>query len=175
MFYLLKWKSDLKIGDIVQVLKERAMLPSTMVCPNCKNEMVIHKDNSRKDHYRWVCKRCRKRRPIRINTWASKYRIPFTELYLLVRYYTEELPVMTAAERLNLDFQTVEDFYTDLDELQPIFCRKLRNIIDREIPNQATKAKFKASKSFRELSKIFVLSLVFSVVHETINEMWSEY
>jgi len=171
MFYLLKWKSDLNIEDIICSLKARNLLPSKLICPNCASEMVIHKDSSRKDHYRWVCKKCRKRKPIRINTWASKYRIPFTELYLLVCMYVEDVPVQTATKRLYLDADVVEGFYSDIDELQPIFLSKMWEIIDRDVTNSAHKNMFwKLRHNFRKFSQVFVLSTIFNIVLETLHE-----
>lgn len=171
MFYLLKWKSNLNIDDIIYTLKEQKLIPTTLICPNCNNDMVIHKDSSRKDNYRWVCKRCRKRKPIRINTWASKYKIPFRELYLLIRYYVEDLSPIVVANRLKLEICEVEDFYSDLDQLQHIFVDKMCNIIDKEITNSTIKDALKFNKlDFREFSRVFVLSRIFNIVLETLNE-----
>lgn len=171
MFHLLKWKNDLNIDDIIHTLKAKSLLPSKLICPSCMNDMVIHRDSSRKDHYRWVCKKCRKRKPIRINTWASNYRIPFTELYVLVRFYVEDIPAHVAACRLQLEREVVEVLYADFDELQPVFVNKMCKIIDREITNIEVKNGLSAiRRNFRMLSKVFVLSRVFNVVLETLHE-----
>lgn len=171
MFYLLKWKSDLNIEDIIRSLKDKNLLPTKLICPNCMNDMVIHKDSSRKDNYRWVCKKCRKRRPIRIHTWASKYRIPFTELYLLVCMYVEDVPVTTAAKRLYLEEEVVGNFYSDIDELRPVFLNKMWEIIERDVANSAIKSMFcRIRHDFRKLSRVFVLSSIFNIVLETLHE-----
>lgn len=171
MFYLLKWKPDLNIEDIIRNLRGKELLPSRLICPNCMSDMVIHKDSSRKDHYRWVCKKCRKRKPIRINTWASRYRIPFTELYLLLRFYVEEVPPVMAAKRLNLEQEIVGGLYADIDELQPIFLRKLWSIIEKDVGNPTIKASFLTIRhDFRRLARVFVLPCVFNIVLETLHD-----
>ncbi|ELA41547.1 uncharacterized protein VICG_01411 [Vittaforma corneae ATCC 50505] len=171
MFHLLKWKNDLNIEDIVHTLKAKNLFPSKLICPNCTSDMVIHKDSSRKDHYRWVCRKCRKRKPIRINTWASNYRIPFTELYTLVRFYVEDVPVDAAAYRLQLDYEVVKTLFADLDGLQPVFVNKMCKIIDKEVKNTQIRNSLNVTRqNFRKLSKVFVLSRVFNVVLETLHE-----
>ena len=174
MFYLLKWKSDLNIEDIIITLKDRNYLPNAIRCPNCNSDMVIHKDRSRKDHFRWVCKRCRKRRPIRVNTWASKYRIPFTELFILVRYYVENAKATSVAKRLRLDVEIVDNFFKDLDNLVPIYIAKLGNILISGCANSELKEMYERCKNdFRASSKIFSLSVIFNVVLETLQEAYS--
>lgn len=173
MFYLLKWKSDLNIEDIIINLKENALLPNTMICPSCSDNMVVHRDSSRKDHFRWVCKRCRKRKPIRVNTWASHYRIPFTELYVLVRYYVESAKSSSISKRLCIESEIIEKFYADLDRFIPIYISKLSKILIESGGNAELKSLFERSKGdFRSVSRIFTLSLVFNVILETLQEMY---
>lgn len=174
MFYLLKWKGDLDIEDIILNLKARNFIPAVIRCPNCNSDMVIHKDSSRKDHFRWVCKRCRKRKPIRVNTWASKYRIPFTELFILVRYYVENAKTSSISKRLGLEVEIVEKFFKDLDYLIPIYTGKLREILIEGGANLELKERFEGCKNdFKAVSKIFSLSMIFNVVLETLQETYS--
>lgn len=174
MFYLLKWKGDLDIEDIILNLKARKFLPTAIRCPSCSSDMVIHKDSSRKDHFRWVCKRCRKRKPIRVNTWASKYRIPFTELFILVRYYVENATASSIAKRLRLEVEIVEKFFQDLDCLIPIYTGKLKEILIAGGANSELRELFENCKNdFKAVSKIFSLSLIFNVVLETLQETYS--
>ncbi|KAM0680164.1 hypothetical protein GINT2_001547 [Glugoides intestinalis] len=171
IFHVLKWKSNLNIEDIIKSLREMKLLPSRLICPSCKSDMVIHKDSSRKDHFRWVCKRCRKRKPIRINTWASRYRIPFDMLYLLLRFYVEDIPINLAAARLKLFPDVVAPFFADLDALQPIFAHKMQEILKKELISQNFNDLLLSCKNnFRKLSRLFVLSSVFNIVLQTLHE-----
>lgn len=174
MFYLLKWKGDLNIEDIIVTLKNKNYLPSAIRCPSCSSDMVIHKDSSRKDHFRWVCKRCRKRKPIRVNTWAAKYRIPFTELFVLVRYYVENAKISSVSKRLKLEASIVEKFFSDLDQLIPLYIKKLGDILTTGGANFALKERFERCKDdFKTVSKIFSLSVIFNVVLDTLQETYS--
>lgn len=171
IFYMLKWKNELCIEDLINILKEKNMLPNTLTCPECGNIMVIHRDSSRKDHFRWVCKGCRKRRPLRINTWASKYRIPFIELYTLIGYYIEEVSSDLASYRLGLNLEIVEGFYEDLDALQPQFQEKMCHIIDSEITNPEFITRLDEMRNnFRRLSKVFTFTQVYDIILETLHE-----
>lgn len=175
IFYMLKWKSELCIEDLINILKEKNMLPNTLVCSECGNIMVIHRDSSRKDHFRWVCKGCRKRKPLRINTWASRYRIPFIELYALIGYYVEEISSEVASYRLGLSLEIVDGFYEDLDALQPQFHERMVQLIDTEIVDERFKEKFDELKtSFRTLSTIFTFSQVYDVILEVLHETHKE-
>lgn len=171
MFYLLKWKNDLNIEDIIFNLRELNYLPITRICPNCTNDMVIHKDSSRKDHFRWVCKRCRKRKPIRVNTWASKYRIPFIDLYVLIRYYVENENIRIISKRLNLESGVIENFFEDLDRLETIYANKLKKVFEESGPGPELKSVYaECDGDFREISKIFRYPVVFNVILETLQE-----
>lgn len=173
-FYLLKWKPRVEIKDIIANLRSTNCFPKKLRCPACTGDMVMHKDNSRKDSFRWVCKNCRKRKPIRINTWASKYRISLTQLYLLIRQYVENYDTNTIAKRLSLDNEVVTYIFHELNILKPLFVEKMAQTIEREILDENIKQEILNKKqSFSELSSVFALYRVFEIVLRTLNENYT--
>lgn len=171
IFYMLKWKNNLDTKDIIVKLRANNYLPRKLACPSCRSDMVMHKDSSRKDSFRWVCKNCRKRKPIRINTWASKYKIPFTVLYMLVRYYVEDYDPGTVSLRVELDESVVVAFFRDLDNLRHIFVSKMCKMIDEDVPSTEIRMLLaQKGGNFRTLAEVFSLSHVFEIVLESLNE-----
>jgi len=170
-FYMLKWKQHLDIQDVISSLRNYNHLPHNLICPACSGKMVMHKDSSRKDSFRWVCKNCRKRRPIRINTWSQKYRISLTRLYLLIRYYVEDYESYIAASRVGLEHDSVLNIYNDLDCIKPRVVEKMIEEIENNISDSSIKdALIGSNFEFEDFSKIFPLSKVFELFLEALIE-----
>jgi transposase-like protein len=171
MFYTIKWTKGLSTDHIIKCLKEKNLMPAKIDCPSCSGDMVVHKDVSRKDHFRWVCKdrNCRKRKPIRAYSWATNYKIPFTDLYVLLRYYVENTNIAIISERTQIDTITINEFYKDLDGYIPIYLKKFIEIIKTCEYNLDLKIKYEYCKhNFREFSKLFTYSAVFNIIHDTL-------
>lgn len=170
-FYKLKWRNNLEVADAIANLKMHNHIPEYITCTDCGSEMSMHRDSSRSDSFRWVCRRCRKRKPIRHRTWTAKYRVPLMALLMVVRYYVEEKPVEITAQRTLLDILVCKKIYKDLDANQGLYAKKMHSILSKEIENAQIIDKIKDKHdNFRFLSQFFPLHSVYKIVLESLSQ-----
>lgn len=170
-FYRLKWRNNLEISDAIDNLRMHNHIPDYITCSGCGSEMSMHRDSSRSDSFRWVCKKCRKRKPIRHRTWTAKYRAPLMTLLMVVRYYVEERPVDVTSQRTHLDVIVCRKIYKDLDSNQGQCARKMHSILSREVGNPQITEKIRGRQDdFVFLSQFFPLHAVYKIVLESLSQ-----
>ncbi|KAI5149827.1 hypothetical protein ENBRE01_1143 [Enteropsectra breve] len=173
IYYDLKWNDKLNASDAVNLLRKIKHLPEVMLCARCDSEMAMHRDSSRSDSYRWVCKNCRMRKPIRQNTWTARFRVPLVTLLLTVRLYVEGHSAERAAQRLGVDAMMCYRIYSELNSYQKYYEYKFIELLTQSIDPPTCSMLMKThGENFRTLGLLFPLHIVFKVVLDSLNEIF---
>ncbi|KAI5179444.1 hypothetical protein PAEPH01_2641, partial [Pancytospora epiphaga] len=144
-FYLLKWEKNLKATDAIAKLRMHNHIPEYMPCDKCGTEMIMHRDPSRFDLFRWVCKSCKNRRPIRYGTWAARHRISLMDLLMVIRYYIEGRSAKIAAIRTMQNEIVCSQIYDDISDGLDMYADEAYGILYRDL---------KDTKLFESINKI---------------------
>lgn len=174
-FYMLKWHRNLEISDAIAKLRMHKHIPDRIACDKCGTRMLMHRDPSRFDLFRWVCRMCKNRRPIRYMTWAGRHRIPLMALLMVVRYYVEDKPVEVTARRTVQSQAVCAQIYEDLAEGQERYAEEMYSMLCRDVGDSQMIEEIKSQRgSFRSLSRYFPLHVVYQIVLDSLSQQFMD-
>lgn len=108
------------IEDIIQYLKSKNILQSTMNCLFCTHSMTQTKCNKKKDKYVWKCQdktcpRYKTTRSIRDGSFIENFRLDLkTIILLLFRFFKEECNIGKTSLELDISTPTIISFFASL-------------------------------------------------------------
>ncbi len=91
----------------------RRLLARSLICPTrrCRSKLSLKIDRSRVDGYIWRCRKCRRARSTRLNSFFEHSHLTMKQLLAMLYMFANQIPVCQAGGLLKLSISTIIDWY----------------------------------------------------------------
>lgn len=102
------------------------LLKNEKNCDLCGNEMILYKKMSKKDFYRWECKKiCNKTNSVRFNTIFEGSHLRLDQIAMLIYLWCQETPQIKIKHELEINKNTIGSW-----------CNKFREVCEYAVENE---------------------------------------